>query len=82
MIDDLDYIHKITDLERKINGLHAQIRELEATLLQERNVSIRIATHADRLHLQLQAIREAAIGELCSITADGPEELTGLQERE
>lgn len=77
-----DCMPRVVQLESEINELQANIRELEATLLAERNVSIRIATHADRLHLQLQAIREAAIGELCGIIADGPEDLTGLQERE
>lgn len=77
-----DYMTRVIRLESEINELQAKIRELEATLLAERNVSIRIATHADRLHLQLQAIREAAIDELCGITADGPENLNGLTERE
>jgi hypothetical protein len=77
-----DELTRVIRLESENNELQAKIRELEATLLQERNVSVRIATHADKLHLQLQAIREAAIGELCSITADGPENLEGLQERE
>ena len=77
-----DYMTRVIRLESENNELQAKIRELEATLLSERNVSLRIATHADRLHFQLQAIREAAIGELCGLIADGPENLTGLQERE
>jgi len=59
-----------------------RIKELEVTLEHERLIHIKIAITADRLYMQLQAIREAAIGELCSITADGPENLEGLQERE
>lgn len=65
-----------------VNELQLRIQELERTLESERKIHLRIATHADRLHLQLQAIREAAIDELCSITADGPENLQGLQEIE
>ena len=56
--------------------------ELERILDAERKIHLRIAIHADRLHLQLQAIRDAALGELCGIVADGPENLNGLQERE
>jgi hypothetical protein len=56
--------------------------ELERILDAERKIHIRIAIHADKLHMQLQAIRDAALGELCGIVADGPENLTGLQERE
>ena len=62
--------------------LERKIKELEVTLEHERLIHIKIAIHADRLYMQLQAIKEAAIGELCGITADGPEDLTGLQERE
>jgi hypothetical protein len=65
-----------------IQELELKIKELEVTLEHERLIHIKIAIHADRLHMQLQAIKEAAIGELCGITADGPEDLTGLQERE
>ena len=56
--------------------------ELERILDAERKIHLRIAIHADKLHMQLQAIRDAALGELCGIVADGPENLTGLQERE
>jgi hypothetical protein len=56
--------------------------ELEKILEEERKIHFRIAIHADKLHMQLQAIRDAALGELCGIVADGPENLTGLQERE
>jgi hypothetical protein len=56
--------------------------ELERILDAERKIHLRIAIHADKLHMQLQAIRDAALGELCGIVADGPENLNGLQERE
>lgn len=56
--------------------------ELERILDAERKIHLRIAIHADKLHMQLQAIREAAFGELCGIVAEGPENLNGLQERE
>ena len=56
--------------------------ELERIIEEERKVHLKIALHADRLHIQLQAIREAAIGELCGLIADGPENLEGLSERE
>jgi hypothetical protein len=57
-------------------------KEVEQILEEERKVHLKIAMHADRLHLQLQAIREAALGELCGIMAEGPENLEGLQEVE
>jgi hypothetical protein len=56
--------------------------ELERILEEERKVHIKIAMHADRLHMQLQAIKEAAFDELCSLTPVGPENLEGLQEVE
>jgi len=53
MSDELDYAQRLIDLERTINQLHAEIRELEATLLRERSIHIKIAEHADKLHKQL-----------------------------
>ena len=73
---------RVIRLESEINELQAKIRELEATLTLERKVAFRIATHAERIHLQLEAIKEAALGGICSITPDGPENLKGLEELE
>lgn len=56
--------------------------ELERILEEERKIHLRIAIHADRLHLQLQAIKEAALDDLCGLIADGPEDLNGLREVE
>ena len=47
MIDDLDYAQRLINLEREINKLHAQIRELESTLIREREIHLKIAEHAD-----------------------------------
>lgn len=57
-------------------------KELEFLLEKERHIHIKIAIKADVYYQQLQAIREAAFGELCSITAGEPEDMTGLQEVE
>jgi len=80
-MDDANYV-KIVSLESKVQQLQAKVDELTVTLEHERKIHLKVAFHADRLHLQLQAIREAAIGELCGLIADGPENLEGLQERE
>jgi len=57
-------------------------KELELLLEEERKIHLKIALKADIYFQQLQAIKEAAFGELCSITASEPENLTGLQEVE
>jgi hypothetical protein len=57
-------------------------KELEFLLERERDIHLKIAIRADVYYQQLQAIREAAFGELCSITAGEPEDMTGLQELE
>jgi hypothetical protein len=62
MSDDLT---RIIQLESQVNQLHIKVRELEMTLENERKIHIKLALHADRMLMQLQAIREAAIGELC-----------------
>lgn len=54
MIDELDYAQRLIDLERQINELHAQIRNLETTLTREREVHMKIAELANKLHKQLQ----------------------------
>jgi hypothetical protein len=69
-------------MDAKICELEAKIEELTSILEHERRIHLKIATQADRMHLQLQAIREAALDELCGITAVGPENLTGIEERE
>ena len=53
MIDDLDYAQRLINLEREINKLHAQIRELESTLTHERQIHLKIAEHSEKLHKQL-----------------------------
>lgn len=73
---------RMQGMESVIQDQRAKMAELEGILEQERKVHLRIAMHADRVHLQMQAIRDAALGELCGIIADGPENLEGLQERE
>ena len=75
-------LNKIASLETRVQQLQAKVDELTLTLEHERKIHLKVALNADRSYMQLQAIREAAIGELCGITADGPENLEGLQERE
>ena len=53
MIDELDYAQRLIDLEREINKLHAQIRELESTLMHERQIHLKIAEHSEKLQKQL-----------------------------
>lgn len=57
-------------------------KELEFLLEKEREIHLKIAFKADMYFQQLQAIREAAFGELCSITASEPENMAGIQEVE
>lgn len=57
-------------------------KELELLLEKEREIHLKIAMKADIYFQQLQAIREAAFGELCSITASEPENMAGIQEVE
>jgi hypothetical protein len=72
----------LLEAELEIDRLKLELKETHAILENERKIHLRIALHADRMHLQLQAIKEAAIDELCSLCADGPENLKGLQEVE
>jgi hypothetical protein len=64
--------------------LRYRVRELELTLEKEREVSLRVAIRADQMWIQLQAIREAALGDLCGLEAEvlEPENLDGLRELE
>jgi hypothetical protein len=57
-------------------------KELEFLLERERNIHIKIALKADMYYLQLQAIREAAFEDLCSLIASEPENLDGIKEVE
>jgi hypothetical protein len=67
---------------QKCKELAAKVRELELTLEKEKDIHFKIATKADRYFLQLEAIRQSAWGEMCSLTADGPEDLRGIEEVE
>ena len=62
--------------------LQEKVKELELLLEMEREIHLKIALRCDRYFLQLEAIRQAAWGEVCSVTADGPEDLRGLEELE
>ena len=70
--------------EEEIELLQHKIKELELILEKERAVSLRIAIRADNMYLQLQAIREAALGDLCGLEAEvaGDENFDGLREVE
>lgn len=63
-------------------SLAARVAELELTLEKEKHIHLKIAMQADRYFLQLEAIRQAAWGEMCGLTADGPEDLRGIAEVE
>lgn len=71
-------------LEQENQQLKYKIKELELILEKEREVSLRVAIKADQMFLQLQAIREAALGDLCGLEAQllEPEDMTGLEEIE
>ena len=64
------------------NALRSKVAELQLTLEKEQLIHLKIATRADRYFLQLEAIRQSAWGEICGVTADGPEDLRGLEEVE
>lgn len=66
----------------RLEELKKERDEALSMLEHERSISLKIALNADRMHMQLQAIREAALEELCGLTADGPDNLDGLEERE
>lgn len=66
----------------RLEQLKKERDEALSMLEHERSISLKIALNADRMHMQLQAIREAALDELCGLTADGPDNLDGLEERE
>lgn len=72
----------LLEAEREIDRLKLELKQVNAILDEERKVHLRIALHADRMHMQLQAIKEAAIHELCGLTADGPENMAGMEEVE
>lgn len=72
----------LLEAEREIDRLKLELKQANAILDEERKVHLKIALHADRMHMQLQAIKEAAIHELCGLTADGPENMAGMEEVE
>jgi hypothetical protein len=67
---------------QECNTLQAKVAELELTLEKEQEIHLKIATRADRYFMQLEAIRQSAWGEICGVTADGPEDLRGIEEVE
>lgn len=78
------------EAQREILALRAELKqlrdELEVIRLEKKfsdALQARIALRADRYLLQLQAIRDAAFGEVCGVVADVPQEdFSGLEERE
>jgi hypothetical protein len=46
------------------------------------NLNLRLAIRNDKLEARMEALRQAAIGELCGIEISDPIDLTGLEERE
>jgi hypothetical protein len=65
--------------EQEIDRLKARIALLEKERKQEADIQLKIALKADKYYMQLQAIREAAFGEIHGITA---EDLSFMSERE
>lgn len=65
--------------EQEIDRLKAEIDLLKKEREQEADIQLKIALKADHYYMQLQAIREAAFGEISGITA---EDLSFMSERE
>ena len=65
--------------EEEISKLKNEIQILKKEREQEADIQLRIALKADHYYMQLQAIREAAFGEVHGIMA---EDLSFISERE
>jgi hypothetical protein len=65
--------------EEEISKLKNEIQILKKEREEEADIQLRIALKADHYYMQLQAIREAAFGEVHGITA---EDLSFMSERE
>ena len=65
--------------EEEISKLKNEIQILKKEREQEADLYVKIALKADKYYMQLQAIREAAFGEIHGITA---EDLSFMSERE
>ena len=65
--------------EEEISRLKCEIQILKKEREQEADIQLRIALKADHYYMQLQAIREAAFGEVHGIMA---EDLSFMSERE
>jgi len=60
--------------------LQCQAYERQIAVLD--NLNLRLAMRNDKLESMREALRQAAIGELCGIEIGEPADLTGLEERE
>jgi hypothetical protein len=65
--------------EQEIDRLKARIALLEKEREQEADIQLKIALKADKYFMQLQAIKEAAFGDITGIVA---EDLSFMSERE
>lgn len=65
--------------EQEIDRLKAEVALLKKEREEEADIYLKIALKADKYYMQLQAIREAAFGEIHGITA---EDLSFMSERE
>jgi len=65
--------------EQEISRLKSEIQILKKEREIEADIQLKIALKADKYYMQLQAIREAAFGEIHGITA---EDLSFMSERE
>jgi hypothetical protein len=78
------------EVQRELIALRAEVKqlkdELEVLHLEKKYsdaLQARMALRADRYFLQLQAIREAALGDVCGLVAEVKgEDFSGLEERE
>lgn len=65
--------------EQKIDRLKAEIALLKKERETEADIQLKIALKADKYYMQLQAIKEAAFGDITGIVA---EDLSFMSERE
>jgi hypothetical protein len=65
--------------EQEISRLKSEIQILKKEREQEADIQLKIALKADKYYMQLQAIKEAAFGDITGIVA---EDLSFMSERE
>jgi len=66
----------------KIETSCANCRKLQLEIEALNNLCLKLANRNDRLESMRDALRQAAVGELCGIEIGEPENFTGVEERE